>query len=87
MGYGIGECSKTKLLWNPLLNFITLSLACGLKIKVFVIRAVEFFSHESILDAKKVLWTFYENFGYDDTMRKENVLDLVKAVDRFSEDK
>ena len=88
----MGEFSKTELVWNPLLNFITRSLACGLNTEVLVNRAVEFFSRESILDAKKVLWTLYENLGYNDRMRtankdSENVLDLVKAVYRCSKDK
>lgn len=83
---------KTVLVLNPVLNFVSRCMTKGIKTDMFVNKGIEFFDHASIMEAKKLLWTYYEvELGYEERLREckkdcDNLTDIAKAIWRCAKD-
>ena len=76
---------------NAVLNFMYRSMQTGNKIEQIVKRAVEFFSHTDILNAKEKLISIGSELGYDYVFRKtandnDNIIEMAKILSQCAKD-
>jgi hypothetical protein len=73
--------SDDNLIWNPILNYICQAIKAGNRSDNIAQKTMEFFSEDSIVNAKELLWPL-AGISTRFTVQKkiiDNVLDIIKV--------